>query len=63
MVAILGRTVKAQEALTSGDALNLVEVVSDYAYALDTLDRYDYHQLTVEQTTNEAKCHASHRRA
>ena len=60
LVAILGRTVKAQEALTSGDALNLVEVVSDYAYAHDTLDRYDYHQLTVEQTTNEAKFRATY---
>lgn len=60
LVAILGRTVKAQEALTSGDALNLVEVVSDYAYALDTLDRYDYQQLTVEQTTNEAKFRATY---
>ena len=35
--SVLGRTVKAQEALTSDDALNLVEVVTDYAYALDTL--------------------------
>ena len=60
LVAILGRTVKAQEALTSGDALNLVEVVSDYAYALDTLDRYDYQQLAVEQTTNEAKFRATY---
>ena len=42
LVAVLGRTVKAQETLTSDDALNLVEVVSDYAYALDTLDKYDY---------------------
>lgn len=48
LVTVLGRTVKAQEALTSEDALNLVKVVSDYAYALDTLDRYDYQQLAVE---------------
>ena len=60
LVTVLGRTVKAQEALTSDDALNLVEVVSDYAYALDTLDRYDYQQLAVEQTTNEAKFHATY---
>ena len=60
LVTVLGRTVKAQEALTSDDALNLVEVVSDYAYALDTLDRYDYQQLSVEQTTNEAKFHATY---
>lgn len=39
LVTVLGRTVKAQEALTSDDALNLVEVVTDYAYALDTLDK------------------------
>lgn len=60
LVAVLGRTIKAQEALTSDDALNLVEVVSDYAYALDTLDKYDYQQLAVEQTTNEAKFHATY---
>ena len=60
LVAVLGRAVKAQEALTSDDALNLVEVVSDYAYALDTLDKYDYQQLAVEQTTNEAKFRATY---
>ena len=53
LVAVLGRTVKAQEALTSDDALNLVEV-------LDTLDKYDYQQLAVEQTTNEAKFRATY---
>lgn len=63
LVTVLGRTVKAQEALTSEDALNLVEVVSDYAYALDTLDRYDYQQLAVEQTTNETKFHATYEEA
>lgn len=60
LVTVLGRTVKTQEALTSEDALNLVEVVSDYAYALDALDRYDYQQLAVEQTTNDVKFHATY---
>lgn len=60
LVTVLGRTVKAQETLTSDDALNLVEVVADYAYALDTLDKYDYQQLAVEQTTNEAKFRATY---
>ena len=60
LVTVLGRTVKTQEAMTSEDALNLVEVVSDYAYALDTLDRYDYQQLAVEQTTNDVKFHATY---
>lgn len=60
LVAVLGRTVKAQEALTSEDALNLVAVVADYTYALDTLDRYDYQQLSLDQTTNEEKFHATY---
>lgn len=60
LVTVLGRTVKAQEALTSEDALNPVEVVSDYTYALDTLDKYDYQQLAVEQTTNDVKFHATY---
>ena len=60
LVAVLGRTVKAQEALTYEDALNLVAVVTDYTYALDTLDRYDYQQLSLDQTTNEEKFHATY---
>ena len=60
LVAVLGRTVKAQEILTSEDALNLVAVVADYTYALDTLDRYDYQQLSIEQTTSEEKFHATY---
>lgn len=60
LVAVLRRTVKAQEQLTSDDALSLVEVVSDYAYALDTLDKYDYQQLAVEQTTGEAHFRATY---
>lgn len=60
LVNVLGRTIKAQESLTSDDAINLVKVVSDYTYALDTLDRYDYQQLTVEQTTSEIKFHATY---
>ena len=60
LVSVLGRTVKAQESLASNEAFGLVEVVADYAYALDTLDKYDYQQLAVEQTTNEEKFHATY---
>ena len=63
LVAVLGRTVKSQEALTSKDALDLIEVVSNYTYALDILDRYDYQQLSIEQTTSEEKFHATYERA
>lgn len=60
LVGVLGRTIQSQETLTSNDVLNLIEVVSNYAYALDTLDKYDYQQLAVEQTTNEEKFHATY---
>lgn len=60
LVRILGRTVKAQEMLTSEDSRSLLNVVVDYNYALDTLDRYDYQQLAVEKTTREEKFHATY---
>ena len=60
LVGVLGRTIKTQDALNSDETASLVEVVSDYAYALDTLDKYDYQQLSVEQTTNEEKFHATY---
>ena len=49
LVTVLGRTVKTQEALTSEDALNLVEVVSDYAYALDTFGGQDLYPSVEEK--------------
>lgn len=60
LVSVLERTVKSQETLTSKDALDLIEVVSNYTYALDILDRYDYQQLSIEQTTSEEKFHATY---
>lgn len=63
LVKILGRTIKTQEQLTSEDSRSLLNVVVDYNYALDTLDRYDYQQLAVEQTTSESKFHATYENA
>ena len=31
----------------------LLKIISDYAYALDILDQYDYQTLTIEGTTNK----------
>lgn len=39
---------------------SLVSMVADYAYALDTLDRYDYQQLEVGGTTTEERFHATY---
>ena len=45
LVQVLGRTIQNQELKLSDETAALVNVVSDYTYALDTLDRYDYQQL------------------
>lgn len=55
LVAVLSRTIRAQETLSSEDAVNLVEVISDYTYALDTLDKYDYQELSIEQNQQMKK--------
>ena len=42
LVHILGRTINSQPELSNSENLDLVNVVTDYTYALDTIDRYDY---------------------
>lgn len=34
--------------LTAGEAKGILQVLHDYAYALDTLDKYDHQRLTIE---------------
>jgi prophage maintenance system killer protein len=63
LVQVLGRTVKNQEVLTNTQSRSLLNVVVDYSYALDTLDKYDYQQLEVSQTTNEEKFQATYENA
>lgn len=55
----LKRTVKLlsnvidSKALSADEATGLLRVITDYTYALDTLDRYDYQKLEIERTTTE----------
>lgn len=63
LVSVLGRTVRQQDCLTGDEARTLIDVVADYNYALDTLDKYDYQKLIVEQTTNEERFHATYENA
>ena len=63
MVRILGNTLKAQEQLTSDQSRGLLAVVTDYVYALDTLDKYDYQQLLIENTTQGNRFHATYENA
>lgn len=41
------------KALSADEATGLLRVITDYTYALDTLDRYDYQKLEIEKTTTE----------
>lgn len=60
LVHLLGRTINNEKELLEGDSRELVHVVADYTYALDTLDRYDYQQLTIEHTTTEETFRATY---
>jgi len=53
VVQLLERTRSACEEGRTEETEALFSLVVDYTYALDTLDRYDYQNLTVAETTNE----------
>ena len=63
VVRLLAHTVHSQEQLTDEQSKGLFSVVSDYVYALDTLDRYDYQQLTIESITKEERFRATYENA
>ena len=60
LVQILGRTIGNQEQLSKQENQDLLDVVVDYTYALDTLDNYDYERLTIDRTTSEESFHATY---
>ena len=63
LVGMLGRTIQNQPFLSNDETKVLFEVVTDYTYALDTLDNYDYQRLKVGETTQEDKFHATYENA
>ena len=63
LVGMLGRAVQRQPLLSTDETNALFEVVTDYTYALDTLDNYDYERLTIEKTTKEEPFHATYENA
>ena len=63
VVRLLAHTVHSQEKLTDEQSKGLFSVVSDYVYALDTLDRYDYQQLELSHTTAEERFRATYENA
>ncbi len=62
LVGVLQQTMQT-EALTTNEARDLVKVVTDYTYALDTLDDYDYQRLAISDTENKERFHATYENA
>jgi len=60
LVGMLGRTIQNQPLLPNDETDALFKVVTDYTYALDTLDNYDYGRLTINKTTKEEPFHATY---
>ena len=60
LVGVLGRTIQSQPLLSTDETTALFDVVTDYSYALDTLDNYDYQRLVIDKTTKEESFHATY---
>ena len=63
LVGMLGRTIQNQPLLSNDETNALFNVVTDYSYALDTLDNYDYQRLAIDKTTKEEPFHATYENA
>ena len=63
LVGMLGRTIQNQPLLSNDETNALFSVLTDYSYALDTLDSYDYQRLAIDKTTKEEPFHASYENA
>lgn len=60
VVRLMARAIGIQEKVTNDEYGGLFNVISDYVYALDTLDHYDYQSLSIQQTTKEEPFRATY---
>jgi len=51
-VKILGEVLNYKP-LTNDESIGLLKIISDYAYALDVLDQYDYQKLEINNTSGK----------
>lgn len=51
-VKLLGNVVN-HKALSNDESVGLLKIISDYAYALDILDQYDYQSLEIKDTSGK----------
>lgn len=60
VVRLMSRAIGLQEKVSSDEYDGLFNVISDYVYALDTLDHYDYLSLSISKTTKEEAFRATY---
>ena len=63
VVRLMSRAITLQEKATETEYSGLFNVITDYVYALDTLDRYDYQTLSIESTTEKEPFRATYENA
>ncbi len=63
VVRLMSRAISLQDKVPSDEYNGLFNVISDYVYALDTLDRYDYQQLIISKTTKGETFRATYENA
>lgn len=60
VVRLMSRAVGLQDKVTTDEYSGLFNVISDYVYALDTLDQYDYQSLAISKTTKDEPFRATY---
>lgn len=63
IVRLMSRAITIQDKVSDGEYSGLFNVITDYVYALDTLDRYDFQSLQIDKTTSEEPFHATYENA
>ncbi len=63
VVKLMSRTYQLQESASREEADGLLTMIGDYVYALDTLDHYDFQQLSIGNTTKAEPFRATYENA
>lgn len=63
VVNLMSRAINIQNNVSNNEYSGLFNVISDYVYALDTLDRYDYQNLFIDKTTINQRFKATYENA
>ena len=61
-IKILSSAIQSKE-LTSDESKGLLSIISDYSYAMDILDKYDYHSLSITNTSGKEIYRITHTEA